>query len=421
MNQYQYPNEGRSPQNNNYRNPNYDYYYYNNPNRNYYQSSNEMNPNYNYNQNPNFNNSYNYNRPYNNNNYNRYNGYNNNDNFNYNNSFYQNPNYNYNPGQNYNPNQTYNFNPNRYNNYNSNFQPNNRPTFSQNVSFSSPQKSFSLSRQSQIVFSTSNRNKQNHSKPKPAPKTPPSLPPEMPSDAEAQIISNITMQEIEMTNQSIMDSCSSVSSEINKGAKSDVLSKPVYNPNKPLISTLPPKKPSFEPSSIIYGDDGVWMFLPLKEEEDVNEKSQEKIEKKEEKNDNENKNNDDASATKKQKKKKNKKTSVPLTSNFSKVISILRSHDEKFPKNVAMKVSVLLTPRKNEHFAFLLDSNEDIVGIYSFGFDSSNIEKVWGDDSLEKNIEIDQIKSIFNYNTTTKSFTIPKKSQIDNDMVGFSL
>lgn len=447
-NQHQYPNNN----NNSSSRPNY---YYNDPNRTYndpYYNRNYPNPNMNYNYDPNLNNSYNfnpnrnlyspnnsnnpYNQPYNNSNngyYNRYpqpfNPNNNFDNFgNSPNNFYRDPNYS-------------NFNnsnlPQRYNNYNGGYPNNYRQPASQNVSSYSPQKSFSMTRQTQIVFSTSNRNNKITKSDKnknhflSMPKTPPSLPPSNSSDAESHIVSNITMQDIEMTNQSIMDSSSSVRSETSKnGIKKGTQSEMIIDYNKSLASTLQPAKKNytFEPSSIIYGDDGVWMFLPLKEEEEEEEKNEVKkdektIEIKENENDKNDEiviNNKNEEVVKKPKKKK-KKSSITLTSNFSKVISILRSNDEKSPKNLAMNISRILTPRKNEHFALLLDESEEIVGIYSLGFDASCIEKVWGDDSLEKNLEIEQIKKIYNYNHTSKSFCSTETTLIDNSTIGFSI
>lgn len=223
---------------------------------------------------------------------------------------------------------------------------------------------------------------------------PPPLPKASESDVDAKIINNITQEEMDDVQHNIMDSESSVAS-INQMAKTS------YNVNnnnnmKSFNATLQPRPqpPIVKPTSIIYGDDGMWMFMPLESEAHTEEEDENK-------------------------KKQNKKEKViPLTSNFSKIVSIIRSQGN-LPKNAGMKISLELTPCKHEHFAFLLDSNNTIQGIYSFGIDALNIVKKWGEGP--ETIDNNNVKKYLQYNSKSKTFTDSENNSMNDSIIAISV
>lgn len=148
-------------------------------------------------------------------------------------------------------------------------------------------------------------------------------------------------------------------------------SRKLLDGSKSLSSSVELSVKEIHPSSIVYGDSSVWMFLPL-----------------------------DLSGTEDYQKKETDDGKVTLPPNFSRVVVILdHSFGQENRESLLVPISRAMSPYKSEHFAILVENaeseNPNCVAVYTFGYCGDKCTKIWG--TGQDNIDISTIRAYWQY------------------------
>lgn len=148
-------------------------------------------------------------------------------------------------------------------------------------------------------------------------------------------------------------------------------SRKLLDGSKSLSSSVELSVKEIHPSSIVYGDSSVWMFLPL-----------------------------DLSGTEDYQKKETDDGKVTLPPNFSRVVVILdHSFGQENRDSLLVPISRAMSPYKSEHFAILVENaeseNPNCAAVYTFGYCGDKCTKIWG--TGQDNIDISTIRAYWQY------------------------
>ena len=148
-------------------------------------------------------------------------------------------------------------------------------------------------------------------------------------------------------------------------------SRKLLDGSKSLSSSVELSVKEIHPSSIVYGDSSVWMFLPL-----------------------------DLSGTEDYQKKETDDGKVTLPPNFSRVVVILdHSFGQENRDSLLVPISRAMSPYKSEHFAILVENaeseNPNCAAVYTFGYCGDKCTKIWG--TGQDDIDISTIRAYWQY------------------------
>lgn len=165
--------------------------------------------------------------------------------------------------------------------------------------------------------------------------------------------------------------------------------------NDPLSASMSIKKIYDDDSKagedVIYGDSTVWMFVPITD------------------------------ADKEKTLRRRQKEKIRLLPNFSKIAVIMDSQFKLLKKGrkQQMKLSILMSQHKNEHFVILVDPELQIANaVYSLGLHAEKCSKIWGDG--DDVLEITNFIKYWKYNSAGQIFE-EIEGQFDENVIAFSV